>query len=162
MSETRYARQKGIELNKDNLVAILGQLIQSDYVEKFEVDLEGEYLTVTFRKNGRESIFVFDDHIEITKDTIQLAKENNTTYTGYWLYKPETLHELYYADNVTSYAINKLSKIIYIHTEHKSYTMDMKRGVIVFDYKGDFVEVFKTDAPSLDFAMMKHGYKKVK
>ena len=161
MTETRYTRQKGIELNKDNLVAILGQLIQSDYVDKFEVNLFEEILIVKFG-DGSEEVFDYYDYLEITKDTIRLATENNTTYTGYWLYKPDPLKELYYADNVQAYSIDKESKIIYIHTEHKSYTMDMKRGVIVFDYKGDFVEVFKTDAPSLDFAMVKHGYKKVK
>ena len=161
MSETRYTRQKGVELNKDNLVAILGQLIQSDYVEKFEVNLFEESLIVKFG-DGSEEVFDYYDYLEITKDTIKHVGENNTTYTGYWLYNQDTLQGIYYADNVTSYGVDKKSKVIHINTEHKCHTMDMKRGVIVFDYKGDFVEVFKTDAPSLDFAMMKHGYKKVK
>ena len=161
MSETRYTRQTGVELNNDNLPTVIGQILNKDYIDKFEVSFEGEYLSVTFHDGGVE-VFDFNDHIMITKDTIQLAKENNTTYTGYWLYKPDALKKLHYADNVKAYSIDKEYGRIHVHTTYKCHTMDTNRGVIVFDDDGDFVEVFKPDTPKLlSSVMVEHGYKKV-
>ena len=133
MSETRYTRQKGVELNKDNLVAILGQLIQSDYVEKFKVNLFEEYITVTDGK-GNTDRFDYYDYLEITKDTIRLAKENNL---------PEIFNELIDKDYVERVTVNKPNECISISTDD------------------DIIGERYSFGDMLEFAMVKHGYKKV-
>ena len=161
MGETRYTRQKGIELNEENLPKICKELIGYNYVLNLEADKVNKVLKV-IPPEGCNRSFKFGEYLQMNKYGLRAVPTDREEYTACWLYKQGVHQKLFYADNVTSYSIDKKYGQIQVYTKEKGYVMDMSCGVIVFDDNGDFVEVFKTDAPSLDFAMVEHGYKKVK
>ena len=162
MSETKYVKKDGIVILEETLPEIFNELIYKYYVDRVTVNKPKEYIEVREDDDYSGEKYNFGEYIIIGEDEIKSSKDEGEEYTAYWLYDLEVLRKLKYANNVKSYSINKEAGVMHTHTGYEHLITNITRGVMVFDEDGDFVEVFETDNPMLESAMMEHGYKKVK
>lgn len=165
MNELRFKKVSGIELNRGNLPTICEKILQINNVRNVKVDKDKEFLEIFNEDKSKKFKFKFGDGINITNEWVWLS-DNNKEYIAYWLRgTKEWLPRLDFSTNVSSFTVydSLAGRLVNVHINDGSeITCTTKRGVIVFDDVGDFVEMFEdNDHLMLDGAMKAQGYTKV-
>ena len=161
MSETKYVKNEGIELNEENLPEICRELIGYNYVFNLEVDKVNKVLKV-IPKEGCNRSFKFGEYLQMNKYSLRATPTSGKEYTACWLYNTlEWMEKLYVDNNVGSFTVAQDPDGLMLTVDGE--TCSIKYGVIVFDENNHFVECFDDNENiGLTPAMEEHGYKKVK
>lgn len=165
MNELRFKKVRGIELNRENLPTICEKILQINNVRNIKVDKDDEFLEIFNEDESKKFKFKFGDGINIANEGVWLS-DNNKEYIAYWLRgTKEWLARLDFSTNVSSFKVydSLAGRVVNVRTKDGSeITCTTKRGVIVFDDMGDFVEMFEDYGYlMLSDAMKAHGYTKV-
>lgn len=158
---TKYKKKEdGIEVNNENLPRILEQLANKDYVKKIEANKEEGWIRITM--NEGIGHFHYGGYIDILDIGVYPACSDYKTYTAYWSQPTNVwLAKLYDCPNVIRFDLNKKIGKLYLYTNHRNFSILIKKAVIVFDEDDEFVEMFNTEKTTLNNAMGEHDYVKV-